>query len=437
MLTLGFLSLAGSSFFAVTAEQNWTAARYAAGAGTTDVLADVIQGTDVLSGDYILPAPTVNNLPVLISIAGPNTGTEPTGDYRYFDPGVGFGLQSLSSQVHYYFRMDSVATGKSVRVNWAFAPQAQRWKIKLYSGLGPIGAPAPVVIAQDNFESGDFNGGSGWASSWTTSGNSAVVSSGSPYEGSFHARLRRGNGRMERTVDLTGRTNVRLQFYAKASSFETGETATCSVSPDGVIYSVVRLWADGEDDDVYRFEDIDLSSFSMTSTFAVVCQSNMSNNADRFYVDDLKVVTQPLSAPIAQSSSIKGPGTLFVDGSQIAAGAYTLDFLNDSGTDLVSEGFSTTGDVNTTWIFAQAFKDYVVTSTADQVTITSFVRQIPGPTSPQTREEVVWGRMAIVDTKPFKLRVILHRIFVERPQVTGIPAWPGGAACYRRSRCIL
>ena len=27
--------------------------------------------------------------------------------------------------------------------------------------------------------------------------------------------------------------------------------------------------------------------------------------------------------------------------------------------------------------------------------------------------------MAIVDTKPFKLRVILHRIFVERPQVTG------------------
>ena len=48
-----------------------------------------------------------------------------------------------------------------------------------------------------------------------------------------------------------------------------------------------------------------------------------------------------------------------------------------------------------------------------------------------------WGRMAIADTKPFKLRVILHRIFGERPQVTGIPAWPGGAACYRRSRYIL
>ena len=54
-----------------------------------------------------------------------------------------------------------------------------------------------------------------------------------------------------------------------------------------------------------------------------------------------------------------------------------------------------------------------------------------------SRVSVDWGRMAIVDTKPFKLRVILHRIFVERPQVTGIPAWPGGAACYRRSQYIL
>ena len=56
---------------------------------------------------------------------------------------------------------------------------------------------------------------------------------------------------------------------------------------------------------------------------------------------------------------------------------------------------------------------------------------------PVFSDETDWGRMAIVDTKPFKLRVILHRIFVERPQVTGIPAWPGGAACYRRSRYIL
>ena len=389
LLTFGILNLAGTSFFVVTEGQDWTAARYAAGAGATDVLADLIQGKDVLTGDYTVPTPTVNSLPVLISIAGPNTGTQPTGDYRYVDPGVGFGLKSLSSQTHYFFRMDSVNTGKSIRVNWAFTPQAQRWKIKLYSGLGPPGAAAPVVIAQDNFESGDFTGGLGWATSWAILGQSDVVSKGSPYEGSFHARLRRGNGRMERTVDLTGRTNVRLQFYAKASSFEAGETATCSVSPDGASYTVVRLWSDGEDDDVYRFEDIDISSFSMTSTFAVVCQSNMSNNSDIFYVDDLKVVSQPLAAPIAQMSSTKGPGSLFVDGSLMTGGAYTLDFLNDSGTDLVSEQFSTTGDANSTWIFTQAFKDYVITSTADEVTVKSFVRQIPGPTSPQTREDIV------------------------------------------------
>ena len=59
------------------------------------------------------------------------------------------------------------------------------------------------------------------------------------------------------------------------------------------------------------------------------------------------------------------------------------------------------------------------------------------PVALKCAKVALWGRMAIVDTKPFKLRVILHRIFVERPQVTGIPAWPGGAACYRRSRYIL
>ena len=47
-----------------------------------------------------------------------------------------------------------------------------------------------------------------------------------------------------------------------------------------------------------------------------------------------------------------------------------------------------------------------------------------------------WGRMSMVDTKPFMLPVLQHRISVHRPQVTRIPARPGGAADCRRSRCI-
>ncbi len=48
-----------------------------------------------------------------------------------------------------------------------------------------------------------------------------------------------------------------------------------------------------------------------------------------------------------------------------------------------------------------------------------------------------WGRMSIVDTKPFMLPVSRHRIFVHRPQVKGIQAWPVSAGGYRRSRYTL
>ena len=49
---------------------------------------------------------------------------------------------------------------------------------------------------------------------------------------------------------------------------------------------------------------------------------------------------------------------------------------------------------------------------------------------------VAWGRMAIVDTKPFMLLVVQHRISAHTPRVTGTPAWPGGAGGYRRARYI-
>ena len=53
-----------------------------------------------------------------------------------------------------------------------------------------------------------------------------------------------------------------------------------------------------------------------------------------------------------------------------------------------------------------------------------------------TSSLTAWGRMSMVDTKPFMLPVLQHRISVHRPQVTRIPARPGGAADCRRSRCI-
>ena len=107
-----------------------------------------------------------------------------------------------------------------------------------------------------------------------------------------HLRLRRDTGYVDRAVDLSGRSNVTLEFWAKADSFESGETATVLVSPDGVNWTVLRTWVNGEDDDTYRLYSFDLSSFAMTSEFWVAFDADMSAANDRFYVDDLTFTGQ-------------------------------------------------------------------------------------------------------------------------------------------------
>ena len=110
--------------------------------------------------------------------------------------------------------------------------------------------------------------------------------------GGFGLRLQRDTGHAERSVDLSGETAVRLQFWAKAESFETGETSTVSVSDDGISYTIVKTWVDGEDDAVYKLYDFDLTTFapSLSSTYFIAFDANMSAPNDRFYIDDIRLV---------------------------------------------------------------------------------------------------------------------------------------------------
>ena len=49
-------------------------------------------------------------------------------------------------------------------------------------------------------------------------------------------------------------------------------------------------WADGDDDGVYHFYDIDLSPYTMSSGFSIGFAAYMSSASDNFYVDDLEIV---------------------------------------------------------------------------------------------------------------------------------------------------
>jgi hypothetical protein len=117
------------------------------------------------------------------------------------------------------------------------------------------------AIAWDDFESGDWAGGTGWTNNWQNSGDAGVITDGTPHSGSYHVRLRKSTGYISRAVDLSDCEAPMLRFWWKASSFEPGDEAYCFVSPDGLDWTLVRTWQDGDDDGTYHQEDIDLSYF--------------------------------------------------------------------------------------------------------------------------------------------------------------------------------
>ena len=146
------------------------------------------------------------------------------------------------------------------------------------------------TIAEDDFNSGGWSGGTGWLDDWTHSGDSSVTSSGTPYEGPYHLRLRGTGAIVQRPVDLSHQIDIHLRFWAKVSSFEPGDQATCEVSSDGINWNTVYTFTEVLDDSVYRYYDLDLSSYSMTEEFWISFNTYMNGSGDYFYVDKLDIV---------------------------------------------------------------------------------------------------------------------------------------------------
>ncbi|MBN2076781.1 MAG: hypothetical protein JW762_14625 [Dehalococcoidales bacterium] len=202
-----------------------------------------------------------------------------------------------------YFYVDYlsiIGTGGSVSIQAVAGEETTVAKVGLTGGTVsvlswessdmPLIGPPPVIIAGHDFNDNNWSGGTGWLSSWDHQGSTSLTTSRSPYEGTRHLQLRGSNAYVERSVDLTGRTEVHLKFYAKAYSFESADTMRCLVSSDYVDWKVVHTWVNGDDDNTYHPFDIDLSSFDMSSKFWIVFDSGMSGNGDYFYVDYLSIV---------------------------------------------------------------------------------------------------------------------------------------------------
>jgi hypothetical protein len=183
---------------------------------------------------------------------------------------------------------DTVSLGATYLVGMAVSSHDNSQRAyATFDSISVNTAPAAVTIASDGFESGNTSGGTGWSGNWTLTGEAAVSNTGGPRTGTYHLRLRSNTGVAARTVNTAGVVNPRLQFYWKADSFESGEYATTEVY-DGTWHTVLTV-SDGQDDTTYHAADIDLSGYTMSSTFQVRFKSYMSGTGDYFYVDDLAI----------------------------------------------------------------------------------------------------------------------------------------------------
>ena len=145
-----------------------------------------------------------------------------------------------------------------------------------------------AYLARDNFESNTLTGGTGWSSNWQVTGDAEVTPNNLPYEGSFHLQLKSGDESAKRSVDLSGKSSIHLQFYGKVHSLEAGDTAVCQVSSNGTDWTTVKTWTDADSDSIYYFYDIDLSSYApYSSEFWIMFDANMNQVNDWIYFDDV------------------------------------------------------------------------------------------------------------------------------------------------------
>ncbi|TWU33853.1 LamG-like jellyroll fold domain-containing protein [Novipirellula artificiosorum] len=197
-----------------------------------------------------------------------------------------------------------------------------------------------AVVAADGFETANFSGGSEqWAvGSWDSSGDATIRSDTSPASGSYHARLRRSSGDLQRTVDVTDLSDVRLQFSTKLISFEGSDRADVMVSGDGTNWTTIQSFFDGDDDGQYH--DYDLAVPDVGNTLHIRFDAGMSGSGDYWYIDNVQVEgtlanTEPvglISHWTAENTALDAEGRnngLTVNGTSYAAGQVGQGFLFD------------------------------------------------------------------------------------------------------------
>lgn len=172
------------------------------------------------------------------------------------------------------------------------------------------------ITAQDDFESGDFSGGSGWNAVWVETGNCDVTSADDP-RGSYHLRgSRPGEDDNDcyayRSFNNTACSTGYLTFWAKAYSLESGDDCNYQYY-DGSSYNTVLVLDDGDDDDTYRYYSYEVcSAYGVSSDARVRFFTDVSSESnDDCFIDDI-IFYYVVDFNVTEYQFVRGSGELHV-----------------------------------------------------------------------------------------------------------------------------
>jgi hypothetical protein len=142
-----------------------------------------------------------------------------------------------------------------------------------------------VPIASDDFESGNFSGGTGWSGPWTVASPAATTTRDGPHGGSRHAKIGMSTGALTRIVDTSGISSLQLSFWAKVQSYEASDTSVIEISSDGSSFVPLHTFTSADSDSSYHIQSLDLTAFaSPTLTLRI---RSAAGSGDILFIDDV------------------------------------------------------------------------------------------------------------------------------------------------------
>jgi len=143
------------------------------------------------------------------------------------------------------------------------------------------------VSATDNFDSGDFNGGDGFSYAWTVTG--AMIDQAQPFSGSACAKFI-NNASIQRTLDLSGQANKKLEFVARVSTgFDKKDKFSIKID-DGAGWNTVATLTNNDASGYYQAFSIDLSAYAHSATFKIAFEAGIKSSSEDVHIDQVQIV---------------------------------------------------------------------------------------------------------------------------------------------------